>query len=164
MDIPYQVGDSALGISWPSAVTASIASTIDCIRPAPYATVLVVVRLNETALVLVPDGGQSLFGRSCTNDVLDRDLAVKSCNETASALLGAGTPWMSFLAGEWVDAGLSWRVVLCACGGPLRPDMALAISHGSCGCRKGPRCLMMIMDAKTVWPMVGSILTTQPLR
>ena len=41
---------------------------------------------------------------------------------------------MSFLAGEWVDAGLSWRVVLCACGGPLRPDMALAIRHGSAAC------------------------------
>ena len=128
------MGDSARGVSWPSTVTASVASTVDCRRLAPHATVLVVVRLEGTALVLVPDGGQSLFGRSCTNDELDRDLAVSSCNETASALLGARTPWMSFLAGEWVNAGLSWRVVLCACGGPLRPDMALAIKHGSAAC------------------------------
>ena len=103
-------------------------------HPASHATVVVVVRMDKAALVLVPDGGQSLFGRSCSSDVLDRDLAVKSCNETASALLGADTPWMSFLAGEWVDSGLSWRVVLCVCGGPPRPDMVLATESGSSAC------------------------------
>ena len=56
VDIRSQVSIDSLGISWPATVPASVASTIDCRRPAPHATVLVVVRLDETALVLVPDG------------------------------------------------------------------------------------------------------------
>ena len=107
---------------------------IDCVNPAPRATVLVIIRAAATALALVPAGGLSLFGRPCSGDEPERDLAVKSCKETALALLGSDTPWMTFLAGEWVGSGLSWRVVLCACGGPLRPDMAQAIESGSSPC------------------------------
>ena len=115
-------------------IRATDSLVIDCVNPALHATVLVVVHLGQAALALMPAGRTSLFGRSCSGDELERDLAVKSCNEIASALLGSGTPWMSFLAGEWVDSGLSWRVVLCACGGRLRPDMALAIKSGRSAC------------------------------
>ena len=117
-----------------SGVDAPGSIVVDCVNPALRATVLVVVWLADAALALVPAGGTGLFGSPCSGDQLERDLAVQSCNETALALLGGSTPWMSFLAGEWVDDGLSWRVVLCACGGVLRPEMALAVASGSSTC------------------------------
>ena len=63
-----------------------------------------------------------------------RDMAVASMGDFALTLLGPDTPCTSYLAGEWVEPGMRWRVVVCVVGGPLRTDMGDALRGGSAEC------------------------------
>ena len=102
--------------------------------PPPAATLLVPVRVAGAELVLLPRASGSLFGESLPSNEDSRDVAVASATPTAVRLLGEDCPWYAFLAGEWVESGITWRVILCLVGGPLRADMALACEAGTSPC------------------------------
>ena len=102
--------------------------------PPEAATVIVPVRIADAELALQPALHTELFGTPLLANVDSRDDVVLSVDAACVALLGEGTPWHSFLAGEWVEPGLVWRVVLCLVGGPLRADMRTAAADGAAIC------------------------------
>ena len=109
--------------------------TFDCADSPPAATVLVPMRVDGAELVLQPCAAGLAFGEAFASNEMSRDDAVLATNDAAIALLGADAPWHAFLAGEWVEPGIVWRVVLCLVGGELRNDMrAAALSSTSTTC------------------------------
>ena len=97
------------------------------------ATLVVPVRTDASAGLVLKPAGDALFGDACADEP-SRDAAVASSGPLIAKLLGEEAEFTAYLAGEWVDSNLRWRVVLCVLGGPLRSDMAIALRNGSAAC------------------------------
>ena len=97
------------------------------------ATVLVPVRTDSAASLVLKPQGDSLFGLTF-DDEPSRDAAVGQAERIAPLLLGPACEYSAYLAGEWVDSHIRWRVIVCVLGGPLRPDMAEAQRDGMSQC------------------------------
>ena len=118
-----------------AAAATPAVGVFGCIDSPPRAaTVIVPIRIADAELALQPAQHTELFGTPLADNVDSRDDAVLSVDAACIALLGEDTPWHSFLAGEWVEQGLVWRVVLCLVGGPMRADMRSAAAVGSATC------------------------------
>ena len=130
------VEDTGAGVGLHLAVEPMTLSVVACGTTSlpPAGTMLVPVRIDGARLALRPLQANSLFGVGLLTNDSTRDDAVYSAEAAAVQLLGEGTPWYSFLAGEWVEPGCVWRVIICLVGGTLRADMQQAHSDGSAAC------------------------------
>ena len=127
--------DGRLSVDPANATDAKGVGVFGCVTSPPKAaTVLVPIRIADAELALQPHHGTELFGTPLSENVDTRDDAVLSVDAACIALLGNGTPWHSFLAGEWVEENIEWRIVLCLVGGPLRDDMRSAANDGVAAC------------------------------
>ena len=100
---------------------------------ATCATLLIPVRTDSASALVLKPTGDALFGEAVADEP-SRDAAVSSSQPLAAAVLGRDTDFSVYLAGEWVDGGHHFRIVLCVVGGPLRADMAAALRDGSAAC------------------------------
>ena len=140
--LPSNVDGSAFGIRGRWQMHVGSAPRGDSTRPPLFACEGANVPELATVLVPVcPDGpglmlkstGDAVFGLSCDVES-SRDAAVSSMDSIALTLLGSDTPYASYLAGEWVEPNLRWRVVLCVLGDPQRADMSEALRDGAAKC------------------------------
>ena len=98
------------------------------------ATLVVPVRTDTASGLVLKPMGDALLGEAMADEP-SRDAAVNTSQPIAVAVLGDDAEFSVYLAGEWVDDGHRFRVVLCIVGGPLRADMASALRDGSAACR-----------------------------